>query len=294
MRLSRATATRTPGGGVQSKLPPRKCVESEGDANVSDGNSETRRDGFVVRPKVNVPQTERANQGDIGLPAVGNALAQTAEVVVATLANTGAATALLAPLHKWSSSRKRVAEAVEAEVAAEKQRQQQQQQQQRALLEQQREQLRRDGPWAALLRDTVRMPRPIENAYSALASVPALPGKLAESGKQAAESLSVAGEALTSVGEGVAATPDRARRAIAQARETARAAQEVAKAAPSRVEELVAATQELPGQVERALGEGAETITALGEAGRKASEVVETLPTRWVCRGCSVGRPVSL
>ncbi|CAN0127249.1 unnamed protein product, partial [Hapterophycus canaliculatus] len=198
--------------------------------------------------------------------------AQTAEVVLATLANTGAATALLAPLHQWSSSRKRVAEAVEAAAAAKKQRQQQQQK-------------RRGGrddptPWAALLRGTFPLPSPVENAYGALTSVATLPGQLAESGERAAEKLSDAAEAVASVGETVAATPDRARRAIAQARETAKAAREVAAAAPARVEELVAATQELPGRVERALEEGAETITALGEAGRKASEVVETLPSR--------------
>lgn len=283
-RLSRRTNEGS-GGGVRSALPARKRIESDGVAGVSDTNSKTLKDGFVVRPRVDAPQTEKPDPSPTeGLAAVGSVLTQTAGVVGATLANTAAATALLLPLHEWSLSRKRVAEAVEASEAAENKRQRT-----RFEQEQQKEQLQQEGrtrndpnPWGVLLRDTFPLPRPIENTYRALASVAAVPGKLAKGSKRAAENLLAAGERLTLVGETVATMPDRAQKAIAQARGTARAAQDVAASAPARVEELVAATQELPGQVERALGEGVETITALGEAGRKAAEVAEALPRRWV------------
>ncbi|CBJ28402.1 hypothetical protein Esi_0104_0073 [Ectocarpus siliculosus] len=201
-------------------------------------------------------------------------VSQTTEVVVATIASTGAANALLTPLHRWSSSRKRVAEAVEAAAAAKRRRQQQQ----RALFEQQQQE--EDGttttnPWVALLR--AALPQPVKKTYRTVAAVP---GQLAKSGEQAAASLSAAKDNLAAAAEVVAAAPGRARGAATQALETTRAAREAITEAPGRVEELVKATQELPGRLRQAVGEGAEAVAALEEAGRKAAEAAETLPSR--------------
>ncbi|CAM9258317.1 unnamed protein product [Ectocarpus sp. 8 AP-2014] len=201
-------------------------------------------------------------------------VSQTTEVVVATIASTGAANALLTPLHRWSSSRKRVAEAVEAAAAAKRRRQQQQ----RALFEQQQQE--EDGttttnPWVALLRTA--LPQPVKKTYSTVAAVP---GQLAKSGEQAAASLSAAKDNLAAAAEVVAAAPDRARGAATQALATTRTAREAITEAPGRVEELVKATQELPGRLRQAVGEGAEAVAALEETGRKAAEAAETLPSR--------------
>ncbi|CAN0179278.1 unnamed protein product, partial [Ectocarpus sp. 13 AM-2016] len=157
----KATAGR---GG--SKVPRKERTSAP------DGSKDTReawRWGGFVRPKVYLASKQSKNKssssdagnnnkngnGDIGTAGsdIGTAMAiasQTTEVVVATIASTGAANALLTPLHRWSSSRKRVAEAVEAAAAVKRLRQQQQ----RALFEQQQQE---DGtittnPWVAHLR----------------------------------------------------------------------------------------------------------------------------------------------
>lgn len=191
-------------------------------------------------------------------------------MVLATLANTGPVNALLTPLHRWSTSKKRVAEAVEAE---------ERERRQRALLEEQEEEQRRSSSspngLIELLRDTVTLPRPIRDTYDALLSVAALPERLAQTGKQTAENLAAAAEAAGAV-------PGRVRETVGRGQETVKTAQEVLVAAPARVQGVVTATQELPGRVERALEEGAEAVEAAVDAGRKASEVIETLPDRWV------------
>lgn len=279
----------TAGRGGGSKVPQKELTGA------SDGSKDTReawRWGGFVRPKVYSASKNNLfcgdagntnnNSGDIGTAGGGNTgtamaiVSQTTEVVVATIASTGVANALLTPLHKWSSSRKRVAEAVEAAAVAKRRRQQRE----RGLFDQQQEDDAATGnPWVALLRAT--LPQPIKTTYSAVAAVP---GQLTKSSEQAAESLSAAKDSLAAVAEAVAAAPDRARGAVTQARETVRTAKEVITEAPARVEEVVTVTQELPGRLRHAVGEGAEVVTALGEAGRKAAEAAETLPSR--CANC--------
>ncbi|CAM9241720.1 unnamed protein product, partial [Ectocarpus sp. 13 AM-2016] len=236
----KATAGR---GG--SKVPRKERTSAP------DGSKDTReawRWGGFVRPKVYPASKQSKNKssssdavnnkngnGGIGAAGsdIGTAMAivsQTTEVVVATIASTGAANALLTPLYRWSSSRKRVAEAVEAAAAAKRR----EQQQQRALFEQQQQE---DGnittsPWVAHLR--AALPQPVKETYSTVAAVP---GQLAKSGEEAAESLSAAKENLAAVAEAVATAPDRARGAATQALETARTAREVIMEAPGRVEE---------------------------------------------------------
>lgn len=287
----KATAGR---GG--SKVPRKERTSAP------DGSKDTReawRWGGFVRPEVNPASKKNKNKssssdagnnndknnnsGDIGTAGsdTGTAMAilsQTTEVVVATIVSTGAANALLTPLHRWSSSRKRVAEAVEAAAAAKRRRQQQQ----RALFDQQQQQ--EDGttttnPWVELLR--AALPQPVKKTYSTVAAVP---GQLAKSSEQAAASLSAARENLASVAEAVAAAPDRARGAATQALEMVKTARQAITEAPGRVEEMMAATQELPGRLRQAVGEGAEAVTALEENGRKAAEAAETLPSR--CDNC--------
>lgn len=226
-----------------------------------------------------VPERDNATKfrSDKTTETAKNILSGTTEVVVATLVNTGPANALLTPLHKWSSSRKRVAEAVEAAAAAAGEprpvtaAERERRKQQRALFEGQEK--IRTNPWLELLRDTVSVPEPVKNTYNALVSVAAVPGQLAQTGKQTAETLAVAAET-------VGAMPDRVRETVAQGQATVKTAQEVLAGAPDRLQEVVTATRELPGRVERAVEEGTEAVEAAVEVGRKAAEAVETLPSR--------------
>lgn len=258
--------------------PPRKWLGGGGVPDESQNSSKAAKRGFV-RPKVgSVPERDDTNKVSERTDTAKNILSGTTEVVVATLANTGPANALLMPLHKWSSSRKRVAEAVEAAAAAGEPRsantaaERERRKQQRVLFEQQEE--IRVNPWIELLRDTFPLPQPVKNTYNALVSVAAVPGQLVQTGKQTAETLAVAAETA-------GAMPDRVRETVARGQATVKTAQEVLVGAPDRVQEVVTATREFPGRVERAVEEGTEAVEAAVEAGRKAAEAVETLPTRW-------------
>lgn len=249
---------------------------------VPDGgsNNETTKGGFA-RPMVGSSLHVR---NDTTNNAATNM--SVTEVVVATLVNTAPANTLLTPLHKWVTSRQRVAQAVKDAAAGKQQSstpataaERERQQQQRALFEEQQQQ-EQVNPWIALVQDTVPLPQPVKNVYNALVYVTTVPGRLAKSGKQAAESLSAAAEMVATV-------PDRVRETVTQTQETVRTAEEVLAGAPDRVQEVVTATQELPGRVERAVEEGSEVVEAvleeskrLVQAGRQVSEAAETLPSR--------------
>lgn len=268
----------------RSKLPPKKRLGGGGVPTGSQNSSKASKRGFF-RPKASkavskvgsVPERDDAKKflsetGDTAQSIISGTSEVMTEVVVRTLVNTGPANALLTPLHKWSRSRKRVAEAVKAAgtlpmTAAERERRKQQ----RALFEQQEE--IHTNPWLELLRDTVPVPQSVKNTYNALASVAAVPGQLVETGKQTAESLKVAAETA-------AAIPDRVSETVARTQATVKTAQEVLVGAPDRVQGVVTTTRELPGRVERAVGEGVGAAEAAMEAGRKAAEAVETLPSR--------------
>ena len=190
------------------------------------------------------------------------------EVVVRTLVNTGPAHALLMPLHKWSNSRKRVAEAVKRAAAADGSLPStvaERRKQQRAPFEQQEDV--GPNPWLELLRDTaVSLPQPVKDTYNSLVSIAAVPAQLVQTGKQTVET--------------AVAIPDRVSETLARTRATVESAQEVLAEAPGRVQDVVTATRELPGRVERAVEEGTEAVEAVVETGRKAAEAVETLPSR--------------
>lgn len=257
-------------------LPPRKRLDGGGNPNGSRSSGKAAKRGFV-RPKVSkvgsVPERDDSNKFlSETRDTAKNMLSGTAEVVVATLINTGPANALLTPLHKWSSSRKRVAEAVEAAAAAGAEgARREKKKQQRALVEEQAE--TRINPWLELLRDAVPLPQPVKITYNALVSVAEVPGQLVQTGRQTAET--VAGAVETAV-----AIPERVSETVARTQATVARTQEVLEAAPDRVQEVVTATRELPGRVERAVEGGTEAVEAAVEAGRRAAETVETLPSR--------------
>lgn len=263
---------------AQGKQPPRKRLGSDRVSTGGRKSSKATKSGFV-RPKVgSVPERDNTKQLlSETTETAKNVLSGTTEVVVATLANTGPANALLTPLHKWSRSRKRVAEAVEAAAtaggrssatAAERERREQP----RALFKEQEEETG-INPWLELLGDTVPVPQPVKNTYATLVSIAAVPGQLVQTGKQTAETLAVAAETA-------AAMPDRVLDTVARGQATLKTAQEVLTGAPDRVQEVVTATREFPGRVELAVDEGTEAVEAAVEAGRKAAEAVETLPSR--------------
>lgn len=263
----------------RGKFPPEKRL---GSGIVPDGRQDSSKAAkrFFVRPKVGSERDDTTNKFlSETSETAKNILSGTTEVVVATLVNTGPANTFLTPLHNWSRSRKRVAEAVEAAAtaapsearsatAAERERRRQQ----RALFEEQ-EEVRTNNPWLGLLRDTFPLPQPVKNTYSALVSVAAVPGQLLQTGKQTAEALTVAAETA-------GAMPDRVRETVARGQATARTAQEVLAEAPGRVQEVVTATREFPGKMGRVVEEGTEAVEAAVEAGRKAADAVETLPSR--------------
>lgn len=268
----------------RGKLPPRKRLSGGGVPSGSQNSSKTSRRGFV-RPKVSkvssVPERDDADKflsetGDTAKTVLSETSEVVTEVVVRTLVNTGPANALLTPLQKWSRSRKRVAEAVKAASAAGEPRpataaERERRKQQRSLFEAQEE--IRTNPWLELLRDTVPLPQPVKNTYTALVSVAAVPGQLVRTGQQTAETLKVAAETA-------AAIPERVSETVGRTQATVKTAQEALAGAPDRVQDVVTATREFPGRVERAVEEGTEAVEAVVEAGRKAAEVVETLPSR--------------
>lgn len=280
--LGRSGDLRATAQGGRSKLPPQKLRNrSSGEVPGGDRkNGEAAMGGFGFgRPKVGSdPERDDGARSTNKLPPpAGTAaapladtakgfLAGSTEVVLATLVNTGPANALLTPLHKWSTSRKRVAQAVEAEA--------ERQERQRTLREEQEERGRNSpNGLVEFVRATVALPRPVKNTYDALRAVAAMPGQLVQTGKHTAENLAAAAET-------VGAMPGRVRETLARGQETVKTAQEMLAGAPGRVQEVVTATQELPGRVERALEEGAEAVETAVDAGRKASEAVETLPDR--------------
>lgn len=277
---------------VPVSTPARRCstaskpLKAGRGGRVPDGgsNGDEATKGDFSRPKVG---SSVQTQNDTENNAAKNMMS-VREVVVATLVNTATANTLLTPLHKWVTSRQRVAQAVEEAAAGNQRRsppataaERERQLQQRTLFEeQQRQEEQQLNPWIELLRDTVPLPQPVKNVYNALVYVTTVPERLTESGKQTAESLATAAEM-------VAAAPDRVRETVTQTQETVKTAQEVLAAAPGRVQEVVTATQELPRRVERAVEEGAEAVEAaveeskrLAQAGRQMSEAAETLPSR--------------
>ena len=269
------------GNPGRSKLPPKKRVGGDGVSTGSQYSNKTSKRGFV-RPKVSkvgsVPERDDAKKflsetRDTAKSIISGTSEVVTEVVVRTLVNTGPANALLSPLHKWSNSKKRVAEAVKAVgepravTAAERERRKQQ----RALFEKQEE--IRTNPLLGLLRDSVPVPQPVKSTYNALVSVAEVPGQLVQTGKQTAETLKVAAETAATI-------PDRVSETVARTQATVKTAQEVLAEAPGRVQDVVTTTRELPGRVERAVEEGVEAAEAAMEAGRKAAEAIETLPSR--------------
>lgn len=191
-------------------------------------------------------------------------LQQTATVLVHALARTDAAGALLAPLVKWSISKRRVAEAVRVEA------------QQRPATatenptgKEQRQHFSYNAwrPLPPLPQSLLEMPQPLNDTYNVLASAAALPGLVAEGAGRTAEQLAsapgkvkiLAEEAMatrTAVVEMLVSVPRRAREAMLFANEI-----------PSRGEQVMAdgvknynffrtATDALPGKTQRLVGAG--------------------------------------
>lgn len=261
------------------KLPPRKRRDGVGvpcssgkakstTAQPKDGFGKgTKKKGAIVQKK----KEERVSSPNTNMIAVTSALQQSTAAVVQTVANTNAAHALLTPLHKWSTSRRRVAEAVEAEnrsAATEKAKEQRQ---------------RSNDARISLLQQA--LPQPLADTYNALVSAAAVPGKLAESVGQTAEQLAAAPGKMKKLAEDVAAAGEATVESVASV--------------PDQAREAVRAVRELPAWAEQALADGAKTyeswrvaaealpeeskrlVDAAALALAKASEAVESLPSRF-------------
>lgn len=231
--------------------------------------------------KSNINKDSRSNgnverHGDIPITAA-SIVHQSAAVAIGALTNSDAAHALLLPVHDWSISQKRVADAVEAEKksahAAAERKSGAGRQSEHATLQ------------SVLLMQPTRV-------YNAIISATTLPGQVAENVGKAVERLS--------------AMPEKVRRLVDDVVDAGEATAKSVALAPQRTKDALRAAQELPGRTEKALADGAEAFEAsraaveqaLEESRRvlgsgtkelaRTSERVEAFPAR--CDGYTIRR----
>lgn len=197
---------------------------------------------------------------------------QGTEAVLDTLANTDAAYALLQPLHDWSTSRSRVAAAVELEKCTTASAEATLKRQQSATA------------WRSLLLPQV-LAQPFSDTYNAVLSTVAAPARLAASVEKTAEDISTAPEKIKCLAEDAAAAgtktvetlasvPRRAREAAEAGAELRVRAEKAFEDGKETYESWRVAAESFPEESQRAVDVGVLNLA-------KAAEVMEALPTRY-------------
>lgn len=199
-----------------------------------------------------------------------SAVQQTAAAAVGALVDTDAAHALLTPLHGWLTSKRRVAEAIQAEqLAADTEKAEQQRQ-------------LSDEAWKSFLQE--KTPRPISDTYNALAAVAAAPAKLAESVGQTAEDIAAAPAKVKELAEEAVAAGEATVQALAslprRAQEAAEAAEGLSERAGRAFEDGVGLYERWRARAEALPSESRRLVDAGKVKLAEASEAAEVLPSR--------------